>query len=286
MPRQRNFRNQVINRPESRFLASRLVRVPNDEILLQELPASFGYDEQDNIELHFYTARTNVLITSIVTKISEQIVKLHIVGYDDNSYKTYLQIDFTKLLTDKNTTIIPGDYLLTINLFSDEIGSYENRILSIAEISPSRTEVELVINNSTDDVTRAQNDTLLAEFVSDSFTKADAIGVMEKVLKTGVQTGDTSEGINGENVIAEIPIEFSPRNRAATVDRLDRLGLTEPLRLALDAYIPKLFEKIREQIVIGDERVQVDELAELLNNELAATIEELRVTVDPRINLI
>lgn len=283
MPNQSNFRSSL-TQSDVRFLASRIVRLPTEQILLEEVPASFGYDAEDNVELHFYTARSNLLVTSIITKLSEEIVKLHIVGYDDGTYKTYLQIDFTKLLVDKNTTIVPGDYKVSINFFSDEIGSYDNPILAISEISPSRTEIEVYFTNSTDEVKIAQNDTLIREFINEGFSKAEAIGVMKKVLQDGVTSGNDSEGLTANNIVDNIEIP-AVQTTESTIGRLETLGIDQQFKDAVNAYLPNLFEKIREKIVIGDELVQSDELEQFIRDEIKITLEQLQVSLDPRVTI-
>ena len=283
MPNQSNFRSSL-TQSDVRFLASRIVRLPTEQILLEEVPASFGYDAEDNVELHFYTARSNLLVTSIITKLSEEIVKLHIVGYDDGTYKTYLQIDFTKLLVDKNTTIVPGDYKVSINFFSDEIGSYDNPILAISEISPSRTEIEVYFTNSTDEVKTAQNDTLIREFINEGFSKAEAIGVMKKVLQDGVTSGNDSEGLTANNIVNNIEIP-AVQTTESTIGRLETLGIDQQFKDAVNAYLPNLFEKIREKIVIGDELVQSDELEQFIRDEIKITLEQLQVSLDPRVTI-
>lgn len=283
MPNQSNFRS-TLTQSDVRFLASRIVRLPTEQILLEEVPASFGYDAEDNVELHFYTARSNLLVTSIITKLSEEIVKLHIVGYDDGTYKTYLQVDFTKLLVDKNTTIVPGDYKVSINFFSDEIGSYDNPILAISEISPSRTEIEVYFTNSTDEVKIVQNDTLIREFINEGFSKAEAIGVMKKVLQDGITSGNDSEGLTANNIVNNIEIP-SVQTTESTIGRLETFGIDQQFKDAVNAYLPNLFEKIREKIVIGDELVQSDELEQFIRDEIKITLEQLQVSLDPRVTI-
>jgi hypothetical protein len=284
MPNQSNFRSDVTNQNSSRFLASRIVRFPTDQILFEEIPASFGYDNQDNVEFHFYAGKSNTLIESIVTKLSDETVKLHIVGYDDGTYKTYLQINFTKLFVDKNTTVVPGDYKVTINFFSDEIGSYDDRILTIAEISPSRTEIEVSFNDSFDDVAVVKNDILRREFLIESFTKTEAIGVMKKILKDGVDSNDDFEGLTANNVIKNIELQ-NIQTLESTISRLETMGIDGRFKQELNEYFPKLFENIREGIVIGDDRVQSDELETFIRKELTRTFQELQVSIDTRIAL-
>lgn len=284
MPNQDNYRSDVTNTTQSRFLASRIVKLPGEPILFEEVPASFGYDAEDNIEIHFYTKRANTLITSFTTKLSDGVVKLHIVSYDDGTYKTYLQIDFTKLFEINARAIVPGDYKVTINFFSDEIGSYDDRILTISEISPSKTELEVIFNNSIDEVTTQNNAKLASEFIYPSFTKAEAIGVMKKVIKDGVELNDDAEGMTGNNITENMTIS-GIQTIESTMGRLQTMELDQHFKDALNEYLPKLFEKIREEIVIGDERVQSYELETFLRSELQRTLEQLQVSLDTRIKI-
>ena len=174
MPNQANFRSDITTQTEPRFAASRIVSNPNELILFEEVPASFAFDAHDTLEVHFYTTPGNQLLLSTTITLSDQIIMSHIVSYSDNSYKNYIRIDFTKLFIDKNLILVPGDYKLVLNFFSDEIGSYTDRRLTIDTISPSRTEVQLTFNNIIDTVTRNNDVYLLREFVINYIFVCDA----------------------------------------------------------------------------------------------------------------
>lgn len=284
MPNQSNFRSSI-EKNDPRFLASRIVKFPEEKILLEEIPASFGYDAQDNVELHFYTYPENVLITSTVTILTDNIVKLHIVQYQDGSFKTYLQIDFTKLFVDKKTTLAPGDYRVAINFFSEEIGSYDKRILSFSQISPSRTEVELVFNNETDEVIAAENSRLYREFILKSFNKPDAVGIMEKIFKSGVELNDDTEGVTAVTTINKIE-KVTNQTLNDTIRRMKNVKIDTKFVDDLNAYITNLFQILREEIVIkGDERLQEDELRKLIFEVVKGNVAKLQQAVDRRIQV-
>lgn len=287
MPNQNNFRSDVLTKTDPRFLASRIVSYPEEGVLFEELPGSFGYDAEDNVEFHFYNTIDNTLILSTVTKLSDQVVKLHIVGYEDGTYKTYLQIDFTKLFEVNNLTLLPGDYKLTMNFFSDEIGSYSDRRLTLLQISPSRSEVELIFNNDFQGiVTERENDRLLREFLQKSFNKTDAIGILEKTLKSGVQLNNDFEGVTANNIARNI--ETAPNQTfQQTIGRLEVAGLNQDFLNRINELLPKLFEIAREEIIIkvkgGDERIQEDELMEVIGKVVRENISQLQQSVDRRI---
>ncbi len=286
MPNQANFRSDITTQTAPRFSASRIVKVPTEPIFLEEIPASFGYDDEDNLEIHFYTIPGNQLLLSTTVVINDQIFKSHIVEYADGTYKNYIRIDFTKLFIDKNLVLIPGDYKMVLNFFSDEIGNYNNRILTIDAISPSRTEVQLTFNNTTDAPTRTENKQLAKEFVEPSFVKRDAIGVAEKIFKSGVELNDSTEGVTAETVVDNITIPEENQTYLNTIARIDRLNLRNSFDVELNNFLVELYSFIREEIVINeDERVQQSDYEELIRSIVAAKIGRLQSKLDSRIQI-
>ena len=285
MPNQANFRSNITTQTEPRFTASRIVSNPSELILFEEVPASFAFDAQDNVEVHFYTIPGNQLLLSATVTLNDEVVKSHIVAYNDNSYKNYIRIDFTKLFLDKNLILVPGDYRLVLNFFSDEIGSYTDRRLTIDTISPTRTEVQLTFNNVIDEVTRRENQYLLKEFVEPSFTKADAVGVAEKIFKSGVELDDSTEGVTADTIVENIEIPEINQTYANTMARIDRLNLRESFDAQVNNFLVELYSFIREEIVInGDDRIQQDEYEQFIRSVVENKIRFLYQAIDSRIS--
>jgi len=283
MPNQYNFRSDITTVEDTRFQASRIVNVPTEGIFAEEIPASFGFDNEDTIEVHFYTSPENILILSTTIGILDGIVKSHIVSYKDDTHKNYMRIDFTKLFVDKNLILIPGDYRMVINFFSDEIGSYDDRRLTIDNISSDRTEVELRFNNTVNEVFRKENLYLLKEFVEPSFNKTDAVGVAEKIFVTGVSLGEDGEGLTANNIRRNIEVN-NIQTTEDTLDRINRINLSTIFDTQLNDFIQELFKYIREEIVIkGDDRIQRDEYQQFIQKIVQEKIINLRQTVDSRI---
>jgi hypothetical protein len=283
MPNQYNFRSDVTTTQDIRYQASRIVKIPSENIFNEEVPASFAFDNDDTIELHFYTIPENILILTTTIGVVDGIIKSHIVSYADDTYKNYIRIDFTKLFVDKNLTLIPGDYRMVMNFFSNEIGSYEDRRLTIDDISADGTEVELRFNNTANEVFRKENLYLLKEFVEPSFNKTDAVGVAEKIFVTGVSLGEDGEGLTANNIRRNIEIN-NIQTTEATVDRIDRINLTAIFDTQLNDFVQELFNYIREEIVIkGDDRIQRDEYQQFIRDVVKEKIINLRQTVDSRI---
>lgn len=285
MPRQANYRSDIENVVEPRFTASRIVRVPSELIYYEELPASFAFDLDDTAEIHFYTAAGNELVLSSTITVSEDILKSHIVSYEDGSYKNYLRIDMTKLFVDKNLILIPGDYFMVINFFSDEIGSYNDRILNLDIISPSRTEVQLSFSDTTDEVNFEKNLSLLKEFVEPAFNRTDAVGAAEKIFKAGVETEDNRVGMTVDTVVNNIEIVVGQTYKN-TMERVDRINLRETFDKQVNDFLPELYKYIREEIVInGDDRIQEDEYRQLIADVVKRKIVNLQQTFDNRIRV-
>jgi hypothetical protein len=286
MPNQANFRSDITTQTEPRFAASRIVSNPNELILFEEVPASFAFDAQDTVEVHFYTIPGNQLLLSTTITLSDQIIKSHIVSYSDNSYKNYIRIDFTKLFIDKNLVLVPGDYRMVLNFFSDEIGSYTDRRLTIDTISPSRTEVQLTFNNVIDNVTRSENQSLLKEFIEPAFNKMDAVGVAQKIFKSGVELDDSTEGVTADTVVENIEIPEIGQTYDNTMARIDKLNLRESFDIQVNDFILQLYTFIQEEIVInGDDRIQQTDYEQIIRTIVANKITNLRQIMDIRIKI-
>lgn len=283
MPNQANFRSDVTTQTEPRFTASRIVRTYDEGVLLEELPASFGFDQFDNIEVHFYTVTGNNLVLSTNVRLSDtDVLKSHVVSYDDGQFKNYIRIDFTKLFNSKNQILIPGDYRMVLNFFSDEIGNYEERPLYIQQISPSRTEVQLgFVRNSGVDAVQ-QNKKTLKEFIEKSFDKPTALGVNEKIFKSGVELDNSTEGVTYDGIVANIEVPQSDQTYETTIGRVQQLypQAEQSLEDTVNRFVLKLFETLREDIIIeGDQRIQGDEYKELIRKAVFEKLPELQTQV-------
>jgi hypothetical protein len=287
MPNQENFRTNLSTKTDPRYTASRIISVTDNLILNEEVPASFAFDNDDVIEIHFYTAVGNELILSTTVNPTENIIKSHIVTYADNSYKNYIRIDFTKLFVDKNLILIPSDYRMVLNFFSGEIGTYENRKLNIDIISDSRTEVQLSFNDTVDDISLQENLYLLKEFVEKGFNRSDAVGTAEKIFASGVQLNNSDEGLTALNVRQNIETPLANQTREDTLNRIEAVGLTEIFNQQLNSFLPELYKFVREEIVInGDDRIQESEFRDIIQQIVKEKINQFASITDRRIQVV
>jgi hypothetical protein len=290
MPNQNNFRSDVVTISDPRFIASRIVSFPEEEILYESIPASFGYDIFDNIEIHFYSVpNNNLLLSTLIDASDSDILKSHIVSYEDGTFKNYIRIDFTRLFEKKELFLRPGDYKIVINFFADEIGSYNNRKLYLQDISESRTEVEVAFFDTQDIEDLNENLIDLREFILPSFSRPTAIGVAEKIFRSGVRSTDTFRdevGLTYNNILDNIELPGIDQTENNTLGRIRRLSSTAETEFSnqIEQFLPVLYEKIREEIVIrGDRRIQEDEFKEFIEEVVDSEIRRLQEVVDRRI---
>lgn len=287
MPNQSNFRSDVTTPTEPRFLASRIVSFPEEDILSEQIPASFGFELVDNIEVHFYTVPDNTLLLSLVVRTDEDdVLKSHIVTYADESFRNYLRIDFTRLFEKNNVILLPGDYKIVMNFFSDEIGSYTDRRLFIDEISESRTEVQLQFFSTNNLVERQENIRDLKEFVEPSFPKPVAIGVAEKIFRSGVTLNDENEGITYSGILNNFEIPQTTQTIENTIERIRRLSPDAEtlVESSINQFLLYLYDRIREEIVLmGDRRIQEDEFNDFIETVVDRELNYLQSTIDSRI---
>lgn len=291
MPNQNNFRSDITTETEPRFFASRVVKNFQEGVLLEELPGSFGYSNTDTIEIHFYTLSTNVLMLSTTVSVGEgDILKTHIVRYDDGSYKTYMRIDFTELFTLKQLVLIPGEYKVVFNFFSDEIGSYTNRNLFIEKISPSKQEVQLAFTNNFDEVTIQENQDAANQFVPKYLTKPLAIALAEKILTFGVNSNDELEGVNYDRIANNIVFtdDSGSQTQETTINRIQELGqeVEEDTKNKINQFILDLFPIVKERIVINDdEKIQESEFKVLIKDVVKERFPLLQRSINDKIVL-
>lgn len=149
MANQQNYKSdlQTLGQQYNRYTVSRIVATTKDNLLEMEVPASFPQQiTKANIEINLYSLADNSLIFSdFISNSIVGAVTLQPLQYgNDGMIRHLLFIDFSKLID----LFVPiGQYSVSLNFFEDEIGSYDNRSLSISTISPSRTEVELLGTN-------------------------------------------------------------------------------------------------------------------------------------------
>jgi hypothetical protein len=147
--------------------------------------------------------------------------------------------------------------------------------------------VQLAFADNVDDIAVSKNQFQLDEFIPKYFTKAIAIGVTEKIFKSGVELDDVNEGINYESVVNNI--EVGTQTKQNTIDRIDRLGITieQNTKNKINQFIQNLFQIIQERIVINeDEKIQENEFKLLIEQVVTEQLPLLQPMLNDKIIVI
>lgn len=299
MPNQDNFRSDIIKETKLTFFPSRIVNNREENIYIEEIPASFAYSESDVIEVHFYTLSTNTLMLSTTISVNDfNVLKSHIVT--DNLGQpvgTYVRVDFTQLFALKNLILIPGEYKVVFNLFSNEIGNYDNRDLFIQDISPSKLEVQIgFVNNPTvsTDPVFVQNENNINNFVYKYFTKDIAIAVAKKILTPGTGTDASDEIVNYTNIVENINVTnpysdsdiIRPQTLENTIDRVRRLGIEADTSAEINTFIQSLLSPIEQKIITDpDGKITESEFIKFIEDAVNDNLSNLSSKLDNKITI-
>jgi hypothetical protein len=240
MPNQLNF-EQEINLNNIRFTVSRVAQIPEDNLLFSVEPADFGFYTNDNVEIHFYSKFTDELIYSQRVAITDNILAIKTIEYTDEKYRNYITFDFNKFIELYPLAIGPGEYKIVLNIFSDEIGGYENRKMTIDAISDSRTEVNLRFT----DAPTEKDIEELNYFISPSIGKPFVDGVLQNILIKAAQNSDETIGVTIDRVIRELTVigeEFD-------LNRTDNLGRLTDVKIFIDQLMVAVYERLRTELI-------------------------------------
>lgn len=191
MPNSRNYVQLIPTDPRS-FSVSRIAESENDFVIIQgRIPGEFGFDTEDNVEMHFYDGQ-NRLVGSVIVPIQTGIISAKTVLFEDGDREEKVVIDMTAVQKEMGLIIPPGKYTVTLNLFSDEIGSYNNPNLFIEDISSSRTELRLTFSTGPSEEDRNN----LIEFAQPSVSRVLAPGILGGAIGIGIS--DIITGLSNE----------------------------------------------------------------------------------------
>lgn len=182
MPNQQNFVQRIPGSPRA-FPISRIAESESDSDILQgRVPGQFGFSVDDNAEMHFYDA-ANSLVGSVIIPVNTGIISAKTLLLTDGTTDEKIIIDMTRVQNELGLLIAPGTYNVTINFFSNEIGSYTNPKMTIEEVSPSRTELRLGFSNTVTSVEQKE----IFEFVQPSVPRVIAAGLVSDTLGVNQQ---------------------------------------------------------------------------------------------------
>jgi hypothetical protein len=287
MPNQENYVELIPSNPQA-FPVSRIAESVNDiDIIQGRIPGQFGFDVDDNIELHFYDT-ANRMVGSVVIPISTGIISARTLLLPDGITDEKVVIDMTRVQKELGLLIPPGTYSVTLNLFSDEIGSYTNPKMIIEEVSPSRTELRLGFTNAFTQTEQSE----LFEFVEPSIPRVIAAGFVAGTI--GVESADvidTSElgtatgQIQIQQFIDAVLNELQVRQPDLFFNLFDiEPDAPENLSLTIEYLSSVIYEEFVSLLEVTRNTKQFDRLQE---SEMAVLIERAvdNVLINNNINL-
>jgi len=183
MPNQNNFVQLIPNNPKA-FPVSRIAESEADpDILEGRLPGLFGFGADDNVEMHFYDTANN-LVGSVIIPVNTGIISGKTIVLPDGTTDEKILIDMSRVQQELGLLVAPGTYNISMNFFSNEIGSYTDPKMIIEEVSPSRTELRLgFANNVNTNLEQGE----LYEFVQPSVPRVIAAGLVADTLGVNEQ---------------------------------------------------------------------------------------------------
>lgn len=223
-----------------RYNLSRVATIPTDEILFSVEPADFGFNVKDNIEIHFYSKLTENLIYSQRISLIDGILGIRTIQYEDSKTRNYITFDFNKYIELYPLKISSGDYEIVLNIFSDEIGSYEDRKLIINAVSDSRTEINLRFNDVTE-----TNLLELNEFVKPAISKPYLDGVIQNIFQNAATTSAETIGLTVSKILSEL----SESGEQEDLQRVDNIGKIQLLQGIVSNLLDTVYSRIRTELV-------------------------------------
>lgn len=274
MPRQPNYGELIPLKPQSKAMSRIADSELDTDILQARVPAGFGFDYTDNIELHFYDSQNNLVNTTIIP-VASGMVSVRSISLPDGGIEEKVIIDMARVQTELGLFLMPGTYTVTINLFSDEIGSYGNKKLTIEEISPSRTELRLGFNVRYTDTESSE----LFEFIEPSLPRVVAVGTIGSIVghneaelitqeneppQTQTQMFITDVNVELESLVPTIQSELTTIESALPTELNDTIAIA-------GEYVYEEFVKLLETTLTSKtfDRLQKNELDVLIEQAVA-----------------
>jgi len=239
MANQNNFATDlnIAGSTFTKYTVSRVVTNLANNLIDVELPTTLPSNlDSVVVEFSLYSLFDNQLVYSGVIKNTDEAtpIKTDTFRYTDNTTRTILYIDFSQLDNFFGEFISLGQYQVTFNIFVNEIGSDDNKVLRITKISPSRKEVELQYINPT-----SESIMQLKKYVEPAVSSDMILNVTQQIYsQMGAETlyvPASPVGITTSSVLLAIESSSVLVNYGFAVDSTDnRPGVNTLTRQVLD----------------------------------------------------
>lgn len=274
-----NFKTNIqeISSELKKFSVSRVFDDMQNPLLEVEIPPIwYTRNEKINIELNLYSLADNSLVYSdIIRDAQEQdAIEIQTYQYPDLSLRKLLFIDFSKV---PNIFIPPGRFSVTLNFFIDELGSRDERLLSIKRISPSRKEVEFTFP--------ADKKEEVENFISYRIPKEIVIGILQQLCNQpnskSLQIPVLNNTIDSAAINANLPVDIVAEINKANFDENQNdttkgLSVYSVAQNILNIVYPRMLQTINTQIQNGTTVFYSQDLLDLMRDTIGVVYEEER----------
>lgn len=276
MPNINNFATDTTSLEDrySRYTVSRIIANKRDTLLVAETPAIFPTDDSIyNVEVHLYSLADSSLVGSFIVPSSTGAITLDTLEYEDGSVRRFVVLDFTKLGEDIDVPI--GQYSITMYFFADEVGSYNDRVLQISKISPSRKEVELML-------TDAEQLDALSNFASPSISAVYAEAALKQILNYEgaelISIPASSASISPDRIYDALSNGDNLQGYGFDEDLEDKPGINTIAQTVMTQAYPLAKENLHTLIANGSTRITKSQLVtivvEAMNTAYDAILED------------
>lgn len=240
MANQNNFKTNVTNQQlqYQKYTVSRVINNLSDDLLRMEMPVDFSFVNLNNVSVEFnlYSIYNNRLVYSTVIQnnLNNGPIYIQKITYADNTFRTFLYVNFTEV---PNVSFPEGQYQLVLNIFVNEIGTSDERILKITKISTSRKEVELAITPLNE-----ENINIVKSYIDRSINPTYILPVIKEIygkLEDEIYIPANRASMTTESIFAAIPSSSKLEDYGFDVDTDNgRYGVKTIIKNILDdAYL-------------------------------------------------
>lgn len=210
MPNIKNYKQDTttLQNRYNKFSISRTVETTRDSLFELEVPAEFSeLDLQNTVELNLYTLNDNQLIYSaaIPNSLGNAITTDKLL-YKDGSSRTLLYIDFRKLI---DFAIPTGTYSITLNFFKNEIGSYDDKVLEVVKISPSREEIELKLKDDKNNAQINKLKTFATPSIPARWIEQTVAQIFDQPGSQNLGVPTVSSSLSNQVLLQQLPVQTS-----------------------------------------------------------------------------
>lgn len=203
MANQENFKTDVISESKrySKYTVSRIIENLSDNLLQLEAPADFPVELSGyGVQLSVYSLEDNSIIyeTYLSNDDTPGVLTTETFWYDDNSVRKLLFVDFSKVI---GLNLPIGQVSITLNFFKNEVGSFNNQVLKVNNISVTRQEVELELTNT---ASRSDLRTFATPYISAEYVQNAISQIFNQPNSSTLNSRTTGSRVTNQSIAAQL----------------------------------------------------------------------------------